>query len=225
MKFKFIFTLIFLLSNSAFAATEIISMTSEIKSSQSVYKATNDGDGTFIQTSSRSVQKTRIKGTGALKAVNQKSSEINTDVLGIDINGHSKISIVQKDGGTYVHVDQLIDDNIGEDGITVKINIKTNYYAEIEFTMGSFSDYENGDYVEFQLTDKGQKAANNQAIAKVRYSMILVKNALQKEIPEIGDIGVDSVKVKGRSVFKGDKRRLEVSGVSIKIKLSMTLRF
>lgn len=214
-----------LMANTSFAATAKLSMTSKIKSSTNVYQASGDEDGTLTQTSSRSVQETKMKGTGILSSINTKESEVDTKVVGIDYKGYSKISIVQKDGGVYVHIEQKIDDYIVEDGISVKLNIRSDYYAEAQFTKGSFNAFQNGDDIELQLTEVGQEAANKQAAGKLKYSMILIKNALKKELPEIGDVVLEEVKSKGNAVFKGNKSKIQVSGVSLKLKLSLSVRY
>jgi hypothetical protein len=219
MKKNLFIFILFLFSSNAFAKSGSLTMEANVKSTYSVFEADIDKEGSYKEVTSNILIETSFKGSGALKHVNEKDSQTNTDVVGIDLEGYSKISLKEKSGKVYLHIRTKLEDTV--EGIEIKSS--SDYLAEAEFTLGNFEAFKNGEVVELRLTKEGQKLAINNTIQELRIALENARQELKKQV-DVSEIKVISAKSKGLTTIKGDLDRLEVRGGSLKIKMAFSAK-
>lgn len=210
------------LSTSVHAATDRVTMSFDTLSSSKTYNATNQWN--YVQTAANVRQKVTIRATGMMSALNSSTEDVATDVPGQGgVQGHSKLSLENINGKTFVSVDMLIRSMDG-----IRLNAKVQYKAEARFKKGSWSDYQNGRKIQLELTREGEKKAA-QATGQVLYAS--VRKAAVTLSREMAGVRVGKVKFdkpltySGKTVLSGDRHQLVAKGSQLKGQLSFSISY
>jgi len=195
----------------------------EVVTSNGVFHVKDAADNRYAQVSGLKHTETSLYGEGPFSAINKHEAADDTDVIGVDINGRSELSLERVPGGVMVSVDMLIDDVVNG----VPVNLANNYKAIAEFTRGSWEEYLAGNSVELQLTDEGQKMATEAVTANTKRMLRKIKDMfaaqLQSTGAEFGDVALERLAVKGKTIIKGTSSRLEVVGAPTTIEMSFVI--
>ena len=175
---------------------------------------------TLDQVSGRRETQTTIRGEGVFSQLNKDKRGVDEEVVGIDYKGHSRISLENENGRTFLHTDLLLEDKI--DGTPLRM--ENNYKAEVRFLQGSWADYVAGGNVTMQLTEEGQKTAIEAGSARLRQALQGIKEALSGQLAgagaEFGPLTVDSWKADTQTIVRGNKNRLAVESARSEIEMS-----
>lgn len=209
----------------SYAGSYKVDATVDVLTNHGVYHVRDSAGSLYAQVSGLKQTETAIYGEGPFSALNKRETKDDTDVVGVDINGHSELALEKlPNGGVLISVDVLINDVI--EGAPV--NVESKYKAAAQFTQGSWEDYQAGNSVELQLTEEGQKMATEAVAANIKKMLLKVKNLftaqLQSAGAEFGEITLERLAVKGKSVIKGTSNRLEMIGAPTTIEMSFVVK-
>jgi hypothetical protein len=209
----------------AYAGTYKIDATIDVLTSRGVYHVRNSANNTYAQVSGLKQTETVVRGEGPFSAINKQGKKDDTDVVGVDIKGHSELALEKlPNGNVLTSVDILIDDVI--DGTPV--NVESKYKATAQFTRGTWEDYKAGNSVELQLTEEGQKMAVEAVTANLKKMLLKMKDALSAQLQaagaEFSEITLERLEVRGKSVIKGTSSRLEITGAPTTVGMSFLVK-
>lgn len=209
----------------SYAGSCKVGATVDVLTSRGVYHVRDSASNLYSQVSGLKQTETVIYGEGPFSGINRRETEDDTDVIGVDIKGHSELALEKlPNGGVLVSVDILIDDVIEGTPLTVG----SKYKAAAQFTQGSWEDYQAGNSVELQLTEEGQKIATEAVASNIKKMLRKVKDLfaaqLQSSGVEFDEITLERLAVKGKSVIKGTSNRLETIGAPTTIEMNFVVR-
>lgn len=223
MKIGFSFlALLSLISVSAAAETYKVSATAQIGSAQKIYQAV--GTNAYAQVSNLAPSTITFVGTGPFAAINKTVTKTDTDVLGIKPRGHSKASLTRDASGkVFLNIDMLINDTI--DGVAVYLPVQ--YSMEMQFTKGSWDQYNSGYEVELKVTPAGQAVANNASTTALRNALASLKAQFEPNLRgtgfTLGEIKLDYLTSNGQSVVRASRDRLEINSAPVSFALGFNI--
>ena len=201
------------------AATYKISLTKEVTESKSVYQKQDVTSDEYDLISSYQEYNTKLRGEGPFSRINQtKYGEVDEDVIGLDIKGHSKIKLSMVGGQLYVTADMLVDDVL--EGVHFYLPVK--FSAPAKFVKGNWDEFKAGQDVEVEYTAEGKKLAMEAVVEKVKYAFRIVNKALKTQLADADftDVTLDKMEFTGSGKIKANSHRVEVISAPVTIKVS-----
>ncbi|MCC7406253.1 MAG: hypothetical protein IT288_17805 [Bdellovibrionales bacterium] len=211
-----------IVSQTSKAESYTVRLTKQVTESESTYLRTTPQASELELSSSRQVTNTYVEGEGPLAQLNQsKLGEVDEAVIGLDIKGHSRLSLVNDNNQIYVVMSILIDDVVSG----VPINLPVQMSIPAQFRRGSWEDYQAGREVELEYTEQGRETAHEAIVAKTKYLMRVVSKALKQQLPDaaISDVRVDQMQIDGEGKIVGTRDRLRVTGAQVTIQVSFDI--
>lgn len=215
----------FCANSLSYAGSYKVGLNSNILASQGVFHISDPDNNQYAQVSGLRQTETFIYGEGPFSALNKHETKDETDVVGVDIKGHSNLSLdLLPSGDVLVSVDKLIDDVISG----TPVNVATGYKVPARFTLGSWEDYQAGKDIELQFTKDGQTMATEAMVANDKKVLRMLKDQFGAQFSALGaeftEIAVERVAVKGKTVIKGTSSRLEIIGAPTMSEMSFVIK-
>ena len=122
-------------------------LTMEVTSLSEHFEFVRKGDRYHVA-KTRAEIRTKMRGTGAFRALKEDSTEVDTDVPGKNDNGHLWFELKkQADGTVHLIQDELLD----LEGTTFPLVVS----GPVVFVKGSYDDYKRGKPVSVKFTKEG----------------------------------------------------------------------